>query len=187
MQPTRTGGFALHGGARPAPWSNIAGDHPAERFNHVHLFQEDPFCAQLWYQQHLNAPPLAGPHRPHAADRGHLQGARAGPIAPVRRSNRGACSARHAAGVEFGDVALTWYVRQGDEPLVSARGQLYDHIALSVTDLDAWVAKLRDEGITFLDEPYQLGETRAVMIERAAKLELVEIKRRDADALYPSS
>ena len=37
-----------------------AGDHPAERFDHVHLYQEDPLCAQLWYQKHLNAPPRAG-------------------------------------------------------------------------------------------------------------------------------
>ena len=36
--------------------SRIAGDYPAERFNHVHMWQEDPFCAQLWYQTHLNAP-----------------------------------------------------------------------------------------------------------------------------------
>jgi 4-hydroxyphenylpyruvate dioxygenase-like putative hemolysin len=54
---------------------------------------------------------------------------------------------------------------------------VYDHIALSVTDLDAWVAKLRDEGVTFLTEPYQLGDTRAVMIEGPSReaLELVEV------------
>ena len=28
--------------------------------NHVHMWQEDPFCAQLWYQKHLNAPQMAG-------------------------------------------------------------------------------------------------------------------------------
>ena len=52
---------------------------------------------------------------------------------------------------------------------------MYDHIALSVTDLDAWVAKLRGEG--FLAEPYQLGDTRAVMIEGPSReaLELVEV------------
>ena len=79
----------------------------------------------------------------------------------------------------FGDVAFPWYMRQGDEPLVSTRGQLYDHVALSVTDLDAWVAKLRDEGVTFLDEPYQLGDTRAVMIEGPSReaIELVEVAR----------
>jgi 4-hydroxyphenylpyruvate dioxygenase-like putative hemolysin len=68
-------------------------------------------------------------------------------------------------------------VRQGDEPLASPRGQLYDHIALSVTDLDAWTAKLRGEGVAFLEEEYRLGETRAVMIEGPSReaIELVEI------------
>ena len=31
------------------------GNMPAERFNHVHMYQEDPLCAVLWYQKHLNA------------------------------------------------------------------------------------------------------------------------------------
>jgi len=77
----------------------------------------------------------------------------------------------------FDDVAFLWYMQQGDEPLVRSRGQVYDHIALSVTDLDAWVAKLRGEGVTFLAEPYQLGDTRAVMIEGPSHeaLELVEV------------
>jgi len=77
----------------------------------------------------------------------------------------------------FGDVALPWYVRQGDRPLASPRGHVYDHIALSVADLDAWVAKLRSERVTFLEEPYALGDTRAVMIEGPSReaLELVEI------------
>ena len=60
-----------------------------------------------------------------------------------------------SAAVVFGDVAFLWYMRQGDEPLVSRQGHVYDHIALSVTDLDAWVTKLRGEGVTaFLAEPY---------------------------------
>jgi 4-hydroxyphenylpyruvate dioxygenase-like putative hemolysin len=82
------------------------------------------------------------------------------------------------AGVEFGDVALIWYANQGERSLVGSRGQLQDHIALSVTDLDAWVAKLRSEGVTFLEEPYPLGDTRAVMIEGPSReaLELVEAR-----------
>jgi hypothetical protein len=80
------------------------------------------------------------------------------------------------AGVEFGDVALIWYANQGGRPLASTRGQLQDHIALSVTDLDAWIDKLRSEGVTFLEQPYPLGDTRAVMIEGPSReaLELVE-------------
>jgi catechol 2,3-dioxygenase-like lactoylglutathione lyase family enzyme len=82
------------------------------------------------------------------------------------------------AAVLFGDVMLTWYMRQEDEPLVGTRGQLYDHVALSVADLDAWVAKLRAEGVKLLQEPYRLGDTRAVMIEGPSReaIELVEIK-----------
>ena len=81
------------------------------------------------------------------------------------------------AAVEFDDVMLTWYARQDDAALAGTRGQLYDHIALSVSDLDAWVAKLRGEGVTFLEEPYRLGDTRAAMIEGPSleAIELVEI------------
>jgi hypothetical protein len=77
----------------------------------------------------------------------------------------------------YSDVALPWYMRQEDRPLVSTRGQLYDHIALSVVDLDAWVVKLRTEDVTFLEDLYKLGATRAVMIEGPSReaLELVEI------------
>ena len=61
---------------------------------------------------------------------------------------------------------------------MATRGHLYDHIGLSVADLDAWIAKLRDEDIKFLEQPYQLGDTRAVMIEGPSReaLELVELR-----------
>jgi hypothetical protein len=80
------------------------------------------------------------------------------------------------AAVMFGDVALSWYPRQSDTPLGSPRGHLVDHIGLGVADLDAWVEKLRSERVTFLEGPYALGDTRAVMIEGPSReaLELVE-------------
>jgi 4-hydroxyphenylpyruvate dioxygenase-like putative hemolysin len=55
---------------------------------------------------------------------------------------------------------------------------LQDHIALGVADLDAWVAKLRGEGVAFLGEPYRLGDTRTAMIEGPSReaLELVEVR-----------
>ena len=61
---------------------------------------------------------------------------------------------------------------------VGSRGQLQDHIALGVADLNAWIDKLRSEGVTFLEEAYPLGDTRAVMIEGPSReaLELVEVK-----------
>ena len=55
IEPTRTGGFAYME-APEHTLIEIAGNHPQERFNHVHMWQEDPFCALIWYQKHLNAP-----------------------------------------------------------------------------------------------------------------------------------
>jgi hypothetical protein len=40
-----------------------------------------------------------------------------------------------------------------------------DHVSLSVSDLDAWIGKLKREGVVFLRQPYRIGATRAVMIE----------------------
>ena len=74
----------------------------------------------------------------------------------------------------FDDIAMNWYMNPGDTPLVGTRGQLYDHVA----NLDAWLAKLKGEGVKILMEPYKFGDTRALMIEGPSKeaLELVEVK-----------
>ena len=175
MQPTRTGGFGYLQGPDNA-LVEYAGNHPTERFNHVHMFQEQPFCAQLWYQKHLNAPVFAGRTSPTPLTEATCKVAR-GPERTFPALNPEGMCRTPSAAVVFGDVALLWYMRQGDEPLVSSRGHVYDHMALSVTDLDAWIAKLRGEGVKFLAEPYQLGDTRAVMIEGPSReaLELVEI------------
>jgi catechol 2,3-dioxygenase-like lactoylglutathione lyase family enzyme len=176
IQPTRSGGFGYMKGPDDA-LVEYAGNHPAERFNHVHMFQDDPFCAQIWYQQHLNAPVFAG--RTSAA--GMTESTCQVPRGPERSwpaLERQGMFRSPSAAVVFGDVALPWYMRQDEKPLASSRGHLYDHIALTVADLDAWVAKLRGEGVRFLEEPYRLGATRAAMIEGPSReaIELVEVR-----------
>ena len=176
LKPAGGGGFAY----MQAPDRAIVeymGNFPAERFNHVHLYQEDPFCAQLWYQKHLNAPVMPGRASPTPMTEANCKVERGIDRTWPALNQEGMFRTPRAA-VMFGDVALTWYARQGEQPLAGTRGQLYDHIAFSVTDLDAWIAKLRDEGVIFLDGPYRLGETRAVMIEGPSReaLELVEVK-----------
>lgn len=175
VQPTRTGGFGYLQGPDDA-LVEYAGNHPAERFNHVHFYHEDPFCALLWYQTHLNAPVLRGRPSNTPLTEATCKVVR-GPDRTFPALDREGTFRTPSAAVVFGDVAFPWYMRQGDRPLVSTRGHLYDHIALSVADLDAWVAKLRGEGVTFLEGPYQLGDTRAVMIEGPSReaIELVEI------------
>ena len=176
VQPTRTGGFAYMRGPDNAI-VEYAGNHPAERFNHVHLFQEDPFCAQLWYQKHLHAPVYAGRTSSTPLTEASCKVAR-GPDRTFPALAPGGMFRTPGAAVAFGDVALLWYMRQDDRPLVSSRGHVADHMALSVADFDAWVAKLRSEGVRFLEEPHELGDTRAVMIEGPSReaLELVEVK-----------
>jgi hypothetical protein len=176
VQPTRKGGFAYMSGGPEDALFEIAGDYPRERFNHVHMWHEQPFCALLWYKKHLNAPVRQGfpdTELNEANCRIERGADRTWPAL-----NREGMFRTPRAGVEFGDVVLTWYMNQGDEPLASSRGQLQDHIGLSVGDLDAWVGKLRHEGITFLEDPYRLGDARAVMIEGPSHeaIELVEVK-----------
>jgi catechol 2,3-dioxygenase-like lactoylglutathione lyase family enzyme len=175
IEPTRTGGFGYIAGPDNA-LVEYAGNHPAERFNHVHLYQDDPLCAQLWYQTHLNAPVFAGRAMPAGLTEATCRVPR-GPERSWPALDQAGMFRAPAAAVVFGDVALPWYVRQGDQPLAPTRGQLYDHIGLGVADLDAWVAKLRSEGVRVLEEPHALGDTRAVMIEGPSReaIELVEV------------
>jgi catechol 2,3-dioxygenase-like lactoylglutathione lyase family enzyme len=176
VKPKGGGGFAYMQGPDGAIVEYL-GDLPAERMNHVHLWQEQPFCAQLWYQTHLNAAPAAGrgPATPRTQANCKVE---RGPDRTWPALTREGMFRTPSAAVLFGDVMFTWYMRQGDEPLEGTRGQLYDHVALSVADLDAWVAKLRAQGVKFLQQHYKLGDTRAVMIEGPSReaIELVEVK-----------
>ena len=176
-QPTRKGGFSYIEGPDNALFE-YSGNHPKERFNHVHMWQDDPFCALLWYQRHLNAPVMPGRESatplteanckvPRGADRTWPSLTREG----MYRSPR--------AAVTFSDVALMWYPKQDERVLESSRGNIVDHIGLGVSDLDAWIAKLTGEGIEILEGPYALGDPRALMIEGPSReaLELVEVRR----------
>jgi catechol 2,3-dioxygenase-like lactoylglutathione lyase family enzyme len=177
VKPNGGAGFAYLRGPDDAT-VEYQGNMPAERFNHVHMYQDQPFCAALWYQAHLNVPPPP---------------ARAGQ--PVRteancRVERGPDKTLPALDWDgmfrtpavqttiFGDVNLYFYMNQGSTPAGPTRGHLMDHFAVSVGDLDAWIAKLKAENITFLDQPYTIGGLRAVMIEGPSKeaIELIEVK-----------
>ena len=175
VAPTRTGGFAYMRGPDDAIVEYM-GDFAAERMNHVHFFHEQPAAAQRWYETHLNAkglPPRAGTPAGSTRDQAERLGEPTWPALEPEGLAR-----VPSAGVIFGDVAFPSYMRQGDRPLAPSRGQLYDHVALSVTDLDAWIAKLAAEGVPLLEKPYGLGDTRAVMIEGPSReaIELVEVR-----------
>ncbi len=175
VQPAGGGGFAYMRGPDNA-LVEYAGNHPTERFNHVHLYQEDPIAAFEWYQRHLNAPMRPG-YTPTPVTGPDGKAAR-GPERTWPALNREGMFRTPRAGVEFGDVSMMWYANQADAPLCSSRGQLQDHIALGVGDLDAWAQKLASEDVKFLEPIYPLGNTRAFMIEGPSReaIELVEVK-----------
>jgi catechol 2,3-dioxygenase-like lactoylglutathione lyase family enzyme len=172
IQPAGGAGFAYLQGPDGAI-IEYQGNMPAERFNHVHMYWEDPFCAQLWYQKHLKAS-IAGTAQHTESD----CKVRRGPDTTWPALEREGTYRTPRADVTFGDVNLNSYMNPGDRPLADTRGHLVDHFALGVTDLDAWITKLRGEGIKFLRQTYKLGNTRAVMIEGPSReaIELVEAK-----------
>jgi hypothetical protein len=177
LQPTHVAGNGYILGPDRAI-IEFTGNAPTERFDHVHMWQDDPVCAQLWYQKHLNATPRrqradAGPP-PTEANCKLSRGAEPSWPSLISRGTYRSPT----GGVSFGDVAMNWYPNQGGQPLAASAGRLMDHVGLSVPDLDAWIAKLRSEGVTFQRQPYKIGDTRAFMIEGPSKeaIEVIEVK-----------
>ncbi len=109
VKPSGGGGFAYMRGP-DAALVEFAGDYPAERFNHVHLFEEDPLAALAWYRTHLHAPLRPG-YAPTAAPDGS-------PRWPERTwpsLERDGMFRTPRAGVEFGGVSMMWYANQTDD------------------------------------------------------------------------
>jgi catechol 2,3-dioxygenase-like lactoylglutathione lyase family enzyme len=154
------------------------GNMPAERFNHIHMYQEQPYCAQLWYQTHLNvavpAPRAGQVVRTEANCR-----VERGPDRTLPALDWDGMFRTPAVQTTiFGDVSLYFYMNQGATPAGPTRGHLMDHFAVGVGDLDAWIAKLKNENVTFLEQASTIGGLRAVMIEGPSKeaIEIVEVK-----------
>ncbi len=153
------------------------GNMPAERFNHVHMYQDQPYCAQVWYQTRLNVSYPARPGQPVRTEANCRVERGPDKTFPALDWD-GMYRTPSVTSTVFGDVSFFWYMNQTDRPASSTRGHLMDHVSLSVADLDAWMAKLRQQQVTFLEHPYQLGPHRAVMIEGPSReaIELVEVR-----------
>jgi catechol 2,3-dioxygenase-like lactoylglutathione lyase family enzyme len=174
MTPTRQGGFGYLRGPDGALIENAQAGQ-VERFNHVHMYHEHPLCAVQWYVAHLGArvtpaPPGAAPpptecRQPYAP-----------PTWPSFFKFPG--FVREPSGsVLFDDISILIRPWPGGG-LVSTRGHIVDHWALSVEDLAATVARLKGEGVKVLEEIHAWGNTRVAMIEGPDRvaIELVEAK-----------
>ena len=142
---------------------------PVEKLSIFGMFQEQPYCAVLWYQKHLNAPPPAPGRGPAAAPKTEADCSvpKSTVVSYPSTYKRGHVRVPNAMGVNFSDIFVRWYMNQEPTPLAPMREGVVDHFALSVSNLDAWVAKLTGENVRFLEgpTPYKVGDMRAVMIE----------------------
>ena len=160
-QPVRVGGFQYLRGPDGALVENAGNFPPAEYFNHVHLFHEDPACAQLWYVTHLGIGAGGqGRGAPITADNCKR------PYEDVTwpAFDKAGMVRNPAGAVPVSDMASI-LIRPRHGPYVSPRGQIVDHFALSVPDLDAVVARLKGEGVKVTEEIHRWGTMRAAMIE----------------------
>ena len=135
-------------------------------FVHVHLYSEHPLCAADWYVRMLGGVRRAAPREgPCEAPYGQPSE----PLAVIRSP---------AATVRFDDISLIIYPRQRPGTLESSRGHIVDHIALSVGDLGAALARLEKGGVKVLQAAQAFGAGRSAMIEGPDRIaiELVEGK-----------
>jgi len=176
----RPGGFGYLVGPDGALVEITGGTNTNPRFAHVHLFGENPRCAANWYAEILGfeLPPGRDPETGNPTPRERYEpcvGARAEPTFPsldpagtVRGPN---------ATVRHGNGSISIYPRQClgdqcevDEPLVPSRGQVLDHVAFEVEDLDAWVVWLEQQGVTFLERRTPFGDGWRAIVEGPDRL-----------------
>jgi Glyoxalase/Bleomycin resistance protein/Dioxygenase superfamily len=176
VQPTREGGFGYLRGPDGAMIENAQAG-TTERFNHVHMYHEHPNCAMNWYVTHLGAKRPQG--RGGAAPEPPAADCQTKTYAPPTWPSfaKTGFVRDPAGGVTIDDISISIRPWPGGG-LVSTRGKLVDHWAVSTADLTATVARLKSEGVKFLEEIHPWGNSRAAMIEGPDRIaiELVEIK-----------
>jgi hypothetical protein len=185
VQPTRQGGFGYLRGPDGAMIENAQAG-TTERFNHVHMYHEHPRCAMEWYVTHLGATMPAGrggtpPAGPAAGDPSTASGqdchtrTYAPPTWPSFAKT--GFVRDPAGGVLLDDISISIRPWPGGG-LVSTRGKIVDHWAVSTATLDQTVTRLKSEGVKFLEEIHPWGNSRAAMIEGPDRIaiEIVEIK-----------
>jgi catechol 2,3-dioxygenase-like lactoylglutathione lyase family enzyme len=184
----RDGGFSYVVAPDGVLFELTGGPNTRDSFSHVHFFHEQPLCTANWYVDQL------GMELPPMRDSSGVERARSpwNPCAVPTNEEAGWPSLepigtlRQPVGaVRFGNGSMSFYPRQcvggrcgRDQPLVPTRGQALDHVAFTVVDFDALLARLRRAGVKVIEEPHLFGDTRAFMIEGpdGLSIELVERK-----------
>ena len=131
---------------------NTANHH---HFGHLHLLSNDPVAAGEWYARHLGLP-LRGKQ----TQRRVYEGFPVAPSAALQADNVSVL----IFPVEYARVSWpkNWDDRKDFE---STKGRAIDHIAFSVDDVTATLARLRDEGVKVLEPQHNMMGVKSAMIE----------------------
>lgn len=119
-------------------------------FGHVHMFSADPPAAGAWYAKELGLRSL-----PQTTQRIY-KGVQIAPAAFV--------TADHVSmiiyPVDYLQTAApeVWKARGG--AFAATRGRVVDHLGFSVDDLDAALARLRNDGVKVTAEPRSIADGR---------------------------
>ena len=131
-------------------------------FMHVHLFSDDPVAAAAWYQQHLGITTRTKLETVRA-----FRGIPTGPAASMQLDNVTIWiyPTAHVRALYGGQ----WKGRSG---FATNRGRALDHVAVSVDDLDATLARLKQEGVRVVSGPRNVDGLRSAFVEAPDKMEL---------------
>jgi catechol 2,3-dioxygenase-like lactoylglutathione lyase family enzyme len=168
--------------------------HP-KAFSHVHMFSAAPYCAADWYQTMLGAASIEGADRDKVLGRAEAKEDVTRPPdchVPRGASRPGAAIGQPNALLKLGGTILFIYPQQESEylekqwggrrptttSLVSTRGHVIDHVAISYPDVEKELARLKGMNVRVLEDIHNFGDTtlKAAMIEGpdAIAIELVE-------------
>lgn len=140
------------------------------RFGHIHLLAEDPIAAAEWYMKYFGIKTSNG--RPLARRVVRLGGADIGFTANLTID-----------GIYLGIFPVSWAREyyavdwKDAKELVSSAGRVIDHIAFSVPDVKALMARMEADGVKRLSLPKR-DDDSGVYIEGPDKIviELVQAK-----------
>lgn len=123
---------------------NTANHH---RFGHLHLFSEDPVAAGEWYAKYFGIT-LRSTREPRFY-RDH----QIAPSASFTMDNVNVI----IYPIQYSRKAYASHWNSGQTRMSSSKGRVVDHIAFSVDDVNATVARLRAEGVKILKHGFIEG------------------------------
>ncbi len=136
-------------------------------FGHLHLLSADPIAAGEWYAKHFGA------NVRYSRDKRMYRDFQIGPSASFTLDNVNVII--YPVEYAYSQWPELWKDRKTFEP---TKGRVVDHIGLSVDQLDASLARLKEEGVTITDAARSAlgGKIKFAFVEGPDKMRIEVIE-----------